>query len=96
MQCYSSPAEDAAYAQDAADRATRAACEMGKIIRAKGLFNQLMPETKKWLETHEAFDAERISKELAKAKKKALVRSALAKLTDLEREALGISLKKLF
>jgi hypothetical protein len=79
--------------QVAALAATRAACELVKAIRGRGLskmLNQLTPSTKAWIVEHDAIDA-RAKENAAREKARAKARTAaLKKLTPADREVLGL------
>jgi hypothetical protein len=82
------------------DKATRAACEMARIIReygealigdeGKDLFHKLSKETKKWIEKHDAMDAKRLKLEQEEKDRKRLKKQALCKLSKKEREVLDL------
>lgn len=78
--------------QDAADKATRAACDMRTIIRrfAPSLENELTKETRRWIRGHDAADVKRIAEENAAGIREATRRRALDKLSLEERRVLGL------
>jgi hypothetical protein len=75
---------------DAADKATRAACDMRTIIRRHNLEGELTGETRKWIAKHDAEDAARIKAENAAGIRQAARQRGLDKLTLEERRALGL------
>ena len=75
---------------DAADKATRAACDMRTILRRHKLEKELTVETRQWIAKHDKEDAERIAKENAEGIRQRVKRQALDKLSLEERRALGL------
>ena len=75
---------------DAADKATRAACDMRTIIRRFGFEHELTLETRKWIKKHDAEDAARIAEENAKGIRERVKQQALDKLSLEERRVLGL------
>jgi hypothetical protein len=82
------------------DKATRAACEMARVIRKYGqaligdegtdLFDKLSSKTKGWVKRHDEADRRRIKEEKKEMRRKKLRKLALAKLSHKEREALNL------
>jgi hypothetical protein len=76
------------------DGATRAACEMAKLIRLgwKGSngFKMLSPQTRAWVEHHDEVDRKRLEREKKIEQRKRLKEKALHKLSSKERKALGL------
>lgn len=80
------------------DKATRAACEMARVIRYQSennhecsfLFDSLTTRTQKWIKAHEKMDRERLKQEKLERRRKKLKKRALKKLSKKEIEALGI------
>jgi hypothetical protein len=63
MPCYDSrDDEDRVNTQKRADAATRAACEMARVLRAKRLMGLVSSRTRVWALKHEEFDRERKEK----------------------------------
>ena len=85
----STPYEDPSLRR-AADKATRAACDMRTIIRHHNLESELTVETRKWIAKHDKEDAERIAKENAAGIRQRVKQQALDKLTLEERRVLGL------
>lgn len=61
MPCYDDRRDDPKYiceaVQKRADKATRAACEMARLVRKnQNLWGSLTLTTQKWIRAHEAFD----------------------------------------
>lgn len=77
---------------DAADKATRAACDMRTIILtyAPQLSDELTVETRKWIKKHDEEDAKRIAEENANGIREQARQRGLQKLTLEERRALGL------
>ena len=73
-----------------ADRATRAACDMRTILRRHGLEDELCVETRGWIMEHDRLDAERIEREEADGRRRAMRAQALDKLSLDERRVLGL------
>ena len=82
------PCRDTA-AIKAANKATRAACDMRTILRANGLERDLTEETRRWIRQHDMEDAKRIKEENASGERDRVKQQALAKLTMEERRVLG-------
>jgi len=82
--------EDNTERFDAADRATRAGCDMRTIIRRYNLEGELTVETRAWIKKHDREDAERIAKENAEGIRQRVKQNALDKLTLEERRVLGL------
>lgn len=76
--------------KDAADKATRAACDMRTILRRHNLEEELTVETRRWIAKHDKEDAERIAIENAAGIREEARRRGLRKLTLEERRALGL------
>lgn len=76
----------------AATEATRAACEMAKLLRSKGpkSFSKLSLQTRAWVEKHDKIDEERIERDLEETKRKSKIAKALNKLSTEDKEALGL------
>jgi cell division protein FtsL len=74
----------------AADKATRAACDMRTVIRRHKLERWLTVETRSWIAKHDAADAKRIAKENAAGIRQRVKQRALDKLTLEERRVLGL------
>lgn len=77
-------------AQFDANQATRAACEMAKLLRFLGFVNELSAATLNWIAEHEKEDAERRAREKEARQVKRLKQSGLGKLTHAEKKALGL------
>lgn len=97
MPCSSGGYESASYYndyveyKDRADRATRAACELGRLLKTvPKLFATLTPRTQKWIKRHEAMDRRRIEQEKEKKRTTKIRQNALAKLSKEERDILGV------
>lgn len=75
---------------DAADKATRAACDMRTVLRRHKLEYALTQETRKWIAKHDKEDAERIAKENAEGIRQQIKQRALDKLTLEERRVLEL------
>lgn len=88
------------YTKDArrqANRATRVACELAKLLKKDAtLYSKISPRTKRWIKKHEALDRARAlaaEKERDKELRKTKIRKgALAKLSDKEKEVLGLEI----
>jgi len=93
MPCRSDD-DDCSDAYRSADRATKAACDIVRVVRDRGVWrdvvNGLSKSTQKWIEQHDKADADRLEREAEEAKAKALKKRALGKLTNKERAALGL------
>lgn len=76
--------------QQAADAATRAACDMRTILRRNKLESELTAETRKWIAKHDAEDARRIREETEQKIRENTRLRALDKLTLDERRVLGL------
>ncbi len=79
----------------AADAATRAACDMVRVVRSTPstwdkVAGKLSAGTLAWVQRHDELDARREREEVDRAKQKRIRDEALAKLSKKEREALGI------
>lgn len=72
------------------DLVTRVACEMGKLLKQHTLIADLPDEARFWITDHFKKDEERKAREEAQARKEAAMLSGMAKLTDEEKEALGL------
>jgi len=75
---------------DAADKATRAACDMRTILRRHGLEQELTRETRAWIKKHDDEDARRIAAENAAGIRQRVKQQALDKLSLEERRVLGL------
>ena len=82
--------DDLRDAYDRADAATRAACEMARILRAYHKFDQLSQETRRWVKRHGRIDRERERDEKREREHSESKERALAKLSRKEREVLGL------
>jgi DNA-binding PadR family transcriptional regulator len=71
------------------DRATRAACEMEKVLKPKQYF-ALSESTQRWLERHRLEDKRRRQREADALQAKEDRKQALAKLTEHERFLLSL------
>jgi len=74
----------------AADKATRAACDMRTILRRANLEHMLTMETRLWIAKHDEADAKRIAEENAAGIRQRTKQRALDKLTLEERRVLGL------
>jgi hypothetical protein len=77
-------------AKDAANAATRAACDMRTILRRNKLEKELTVETRQWIAKHDAEDAKRIAEENASGLRERVKQQALDKLSLEERRVLGL------
>ena len=77
---------------DKLNEATRAACELARVLRGQaiGRWDSVSEKTKKWVEHHDKMDAARIKREKEEHRRKKLKKQALKKLSHKEREALGL------
>ena len=75
---------------NAANAATRAACDMRTVLRRNGLEPDLCDETRAWIAQHDAEDALRIEIEAASGYRDAFRKKAIAKLSLEERRVLGL------
>jgi hypothetical protein len=66
--------------------ATRAACEMSKLVDR----SKLSKETRKWVEAHDEMDRRREAAEKTKKERETTKKKALEKLTPAEKKALGL------
>lgn len=66
--------------------ATRAACEMSKLVDK----SKLSTETRKWVEAHEEADRRREQRKKIALNKQTLRNQALSRLSKEERKALGL------
>jgi uncharacterized protein YecT (DUF1311 family) len=82
--------EDDYPREDAADKATRAGCDMRTIIRRHNLEKELTVETRAWIKKHDAEDARRIAEENASGLREKVKQQALDKLSLEERRVLGL------
>ena len=90
MPCDSGPAErdwDRMYAR--LNDSTRVACELAKLLSLEQLQNVSRP-TAEWLSAHFKLDAERDVAAKREQERLDLAAAARKKLTEEEREALGI------
>lgn len=94
-----SPSEQIAEAYEESRKATRAACDMARLIRKKDkqmpkghkgirMFDRLTKETRHWVRAHDKADKERIEEEKQRRIESKLRSDALAKLSPAERKAL--------
>jgi hypothetical protein len=90
MPCRSDGCETSNEYEEAADNATRAACDMRTILRRRGLEKELTVETRKWIKRHDKEDAERIAQENASGERERVRLAALDKLSLEERRVLGL------
>ena len=74
---------------------TRVACEALRMIEHMGDLGGLTAETRGWWIEHKKVDVERIAAEKRKTTKRKLQQSGLSKLTKEEKDALGLSEKRL-
>lgn len=92
MPCRGYDADD--YSRDA-NEATRAACDIARVIRKehpeawKKMQGSLKKKTLAWIEEHDAEDRERAQEERVEKNRRSLASKAKAKLTKAERDALG-------
>lgn len=96
MPCYMTGSAEgdarlsAEEAEGRASKATRAACEMARLLKGTALFQRLSPKTLEWVKEHAKIDRERRKEEKRERAEKELEKRARAKLTKAERRALGI------
>jgi hypothetical protein len=91
MPCHDSQTEtDREEAQERADAATRAACDLRTILRRGGTEQDLTVVTREWIARHDAWDAKRIKIEEASGERERVRQQALNKLNLDERRALGL------
>jgi len=90
MPCECDPAQAYEELKELADAATRAACDMGTIIRNRKLLGELTPETRAWIRAHDAADAKRMAEETENELRMKTKEVALSKLTAAERRSLGL------
>lgn len=72
-------ARDEAY--DDANKATRAACEMAKILKPMAQFNRLSKSTQDWIKEHEKIDRQRKKEEAEYRAEHKKRKNALRKLS---------------
>lgn len=82
--------EDREKLEKAANKATRAACDMRTILRRHGLESELTGETIKWIAKHDKEDARRVVEEEKSGERKRVKQQALDKLNLEERRVLGL------
>jgi hypothetical protein len=99
MPCSSGPSYDDKC--DRLDAATRVACEMARAIRDKDakmprghkgitMFSRLSRETKDWVRAHDEIDKKRLAREEKERVKLEAKRTALAKLSEKEKDLLNL------
>ena len=75
-----------------ATAATRAACEMARMLRSgKPNFDGLSKATRSWVREHDKVDRECRKREKAEAAERREAKAALSKLTKRERELLRVT-----
>ena len=93
MPCrYYSPEEEREMVQLELDKITRIACAMGALLKNNDLLDRLPKYARAWYEKHLEIDAQRRAAEAEAKHREKLRKDALSKLTDEERQVLGVRL----
>lgn len=78
------------------EKAARAACDLARIVREdfpqtwRKMKHNVSPQTLAWIEKHDEEDRKRIKREIEEAERNKQRKDAIAKLTDWEKQLLGI------
>ena len=95
MPCMDGPTaeDDARMAQERADVNARVACEVLRLLTSAQI-GRLSQEAQQWWAEHLIADRQREEREAEALRHEMLKRAGLAKLSDDEREALGLGRRR--